>query len=167
MAEHFYMYVVQKFDVIQQRKLWPFVMVLFNDLLLCHINLSSKIRGVSQLPVASFSLNLFKIVFDECHKAKNLCPVGSSKPTKTGQTVLELQNRLPKARIVYASATGASEPKKHGLHDQAGSVGDQEHHSRNSTTSFRLWKKGDMVLYINSVYHMFLVLWSEISLFHN
>ncbi|XP_069134859.1 protein strawberry notch homolog 1-like isoform X2 [Argopecten irradians] len=51
------------------------------------------------------------IIFDECHKAKNLCPVGSSKPTKTGQTVLELQNRLPLARIVYASATGASEPK--------------------------------------------------------
>ncbi|CAN7985937.1 unnamed protein product, partial [Ixodes pacificus] len=51
------------------------------------------------------------IVFDECHKAKNLCPVGSSKPTKTGITVLELQNRLPRARVVYASATGASEPK--------------------------------------------------------
>ncbi|CAN8016820.1 unnamed protein product [Ixodes persulcatus] len=51
------------------------------------------------------------IVFDECHKAKNLCPVGSSKPTKTGLTVLELQNKLPKARVVYASATGASEPK--------------------------------------------------------
>lgn len=51
------------------------------------------------------------IVFDECHRAKNLCPVGSSKPTKTGLTVLELQNRLPKARVVYASATGASEPR--------------------------------------------------------
>lgn len=51
------------------------------------------------------------IVFDECHKAKNLCPVGSSKPTKTGKTVLELQKKLPKARVVYASATGASEPK--------------------------------------------------------
>uniref|UniRef100_T1IRW6 Strawberry notch n=1 Tax=Strigamia maritima TaxID=126957 RepID=T1IRW6_STRMM len=51
------------------------------------------------------------IVFDECHKAKNLCPIGSSKPTKTGLTVLDLQNRLPKARVVYASATGASEPK--------------------------------------------------------
>ena len=50
-------------------------------------------------------------MFDECHKAKNLCPTGSSKPTKTGQTVLELQKRLPKARVVYASATGASEPK--------------------------------------------------------
>ena len=51
------------------------------------------------------------IIFDECHKAKNLCPSGAGKPTKTGQTVLELQNRLPKARVVYASATGASEPK--------------------------------------------------------
>ena len=49
---------------------------------------------------------VLQIVFDECHRAKNLCPVGSSKPTKTGLTVLELQNRLPKARIVYASATG-------------------------------------------------------------
>uniref|UniRef100_A0A8C6Y3P3 Protein strawberry notch homolog 1 n=1 Tax=Naja naja TaxID=35670 RepID=A0A8C6Y3P3_NAJNA len=51
------------------------------------------------------------IVFDECHKAKNLCPVGSSKPTKTGLAVLELQNKLPKARVIYASATGASEPR--------------------------------------------------------
>uniref|UniRef100_UPI00358DE5C9 protein strawberry notch homolog 1 isoform X3 n=1 Tax=Myxine glutinosa TaxID=7769 RepID=UPI00358DE5C9 len=51
------------------------------------------------------------ILFDECHKAKNLCPVGSSKATKTGLAVLELQNLLPRARVVYASATGASEPR--------------------------------------------------------
>ncbi|VDK20829.1 unnamed protein product [Taenia asiatica] len=51
------------------------------------------------------------IVFDECHRAKNLTPCGSQKPTKTGLTVLELQNRLPNARIVYASATGATEPR--------------------------------------------------------
>lgn len=38
-------------------------------------------------------------------------PSGSSKPTKTGQCVLELQKKLPKARVVYASATGASEPR--------------------------------------------------------
>lgn len=50
-------------------------------------------------------------MFDECHRAKNLCPVGSTKPTKTGLTVLELQNKLPNARVVYASATGASEPR--------------------------------------------------------
>uniref|UniRef100_A0A672L1W9 Protein strawberry notch homolog 1 n=1 Tax=Sinocyclocheilus grahami TaxID=75366 RepID=A0A672L1W9_SINGR len=51
------------------------------------------------------------IIFDECHKAKNVCPIGSSKPTKTGLAVLELQNKLSKARVVYASATGASEPR--------------------------------------------------------
>uniref|UniRef100_A0A7M5XKE9 Uncharacterized protein n=1 Tax=Clytia hemisphaerica TaxID=252671 RepID=A0A7M5XKE9_9CNID len=51
------------------------------------------------------------IILDECHKAKNLMPVGSSKPTKTGITVLKLQDKLPKARVVYCSATGASEPK--------------------------------------------------------
>ncbi|XP_059015169.1 protein strawberry notch homolog 2 isoform X3 [Mustela lutreola] len=45
------------------------------------------------------------IVFDECHKAKN---AGS---TKMGKAVLDLQNRLPQARVVYASATGASEPR--------------------------------------------------------
>lgn len=54
------------------------------------------------------------IVFDECHRAKNLWTGSSSgggKPTKTGLTVLELQKKLPKARIVYASATGATEPR--------------------------------------------------------
>ncbi|XP_068090084.1 protein strawberry notch homolog 2 isoform X2 [Hyperolius riggenbachi] len=45
------------------------------------------------------------IVFDECHKAKN------ASCTKMGRAVLELQNNLPLARVVYASATGASEPK--------------------------------------------------------
>lgn len=51
------------------------------------------------------------IVFDESHKAKNLCMEGSKEPTKTGKAVEELQTRLPKARIVYASATGASETR--------------------------------------------------------
>ncbi|KAM9461861.1 strawberry notch homolog 2b isoform 2-T2 [Clarias gariepinus] len=45
------------------------------------------------------------IVFDECHKAKN------ATSTKMGKAVLHLQNKLPLARVVYASATGASEPK--------------------------------------------------------
>ena len=50
-------------------------------------------------------------MFDECHKAKNLMPRNSSKPSKTGQCVLEIQKLLPKARVVYCSATGASEPR--------------------------------------------------------
>ncbi|XP_048020450.1 protein strawberry notch homolog 2a isoform X1 [Megalobrama amblycephala] len=45
------------------------------------------------------------IVFDECHKAKN------ATSTKMGKAVLDLQSKLPLARVVYASATGASEPK--------------------------------------------------------
>uniref|UniRef100_A0A669CMK2 Protein strawberry notch homolog 2 n=1 Tax=Oreochromis niloticus TaxID=8128 RepID=A0A669CMK2_ORENI len=45
------------------------------------------------------------IIFDECHKAKN------ATSTKMGKAVLDLQSKLPHARVVYASATGASEPK--------------------------------------------------------
>ena len=47
------------------------------------------------------------IVFDESHKAKNLA---AKKSTQVGKAVQELQRRLPKARVVYCSATGASEP---------------------------------------------------------
>lgn len=41
-----------------------------------------------------------QIIFDECHKAKN------ATSTKMGKAVLDLQNQLPRARVVYASATG-------------------------------------------------------------
>ena len=51
------------------------------------------------------------IIFDECHRAKNLLPSGSQKPTKTAQTVIKLQEALPNARVVYSSATGAVEPR--------------------------------------------------------
>ena len=46
------------------------------------------------------------IVFDEAHKAKNLA---ATPPTQVGRAVESLQNTLRCARIVYASATGASE----------------------------------------------------------
>lgn len=39
-------------------------------------------------------------MFDECHKAKN------ASSTKMGKAVLDLQSKLPQARVVYASATG-------------------------------------------------------------
>lgn len=51
------------------------------------------------------------IVFDECHKAKNLIPARSLDSTQTGKAVVELQFLLPNARVVYSSATGASEPR--------------------------------------------------------
>jgi hypothetical protein len=51
------------------------------------------------------------LCFDECHKEKNCVAIGSTEPTKTGLAVLELQNKLPNARIVYVTVTGASEPR--------------------------------------------------------
>ena len=59
------------------------------------------------------------IIFDECHKAKNFevrkdgdgGAEAKAKDTssQTAKCVIELQRRLPKARIVYASATGVSQ----------------------------------------------------------
>ena len=54
------------------------------------------------------------IIFDEAHKAKNLC---ADPPTVTGQLVLALQERLPNARVLYCSATGVSD-----LHQMAYAV---------------------------------------------
>jgi hypothetical protein len=48
-----------------------------------------------------------QIVFDECHKAKN------ASSTKMGKAVLDLQNKLPLARVVYASATGRGRGDPH------------------------------------------------------
>lgn len=48
-----------------------------------------------------------QIIFDECHKAKN------ATSTKMGKAVLDLQNKLPQARVVYASATGTLTPNPH------------------------------------------------------
>ena len=44
------------------------------------------------------------------NQAKNLVPDGGGKATKVGEKVLELQRKLPSARIVYCSATGAYMP---------------------------------------------------------
>eukprot|EP00250_Pteridium_aquilinum_P027603 c3529_g1_i1 orf=145-2244(+) len=54
------------------------------------------------------------LIFDECHKAKNLIPEAGGQATRTGEAVLEIQARLPEARVVYCSATGASEPRNMG-----------------------------------------------------
>ncbi|KAL5216267.1 hypothetical protein ABZP36_007668 [Zizania latifolia] len=64
------------------------------------------------------------LVFDECHKAKNLIPDAGSLPTRTGKTVLEIQEKLPEARVVYCSATGASEPRNLGYMVRLGLWGD-------------------------------------------
>ncbi|KAJ8762665.1 hypothetical protein K2173_010686 [Erythroxylum novogranatense] len=54
------------------------------------------------------------VIFDECHKAKNLVPESGSQPTRTGEAVVEIQARLPESRVIYCSATGASEPRNMG-----------------------------------------------------
>jgi predicted RNA methylase len=53
------------------------------------------------------------IILDEAHKAGNAIDTeggrGIKKASKAGRAVIELQDRLPNARVVYASATGATE----------------------------------------------------------
>ncbi|KAK9822510.1 hypothetical protein WJX81_008146 [Elliptochloris bilobata] len=55
------------------------------------------------------------LVFDECHKAKNCTVTVNEKSgfaqseSKTARAVVELQRRLPLARILYVSATGATD----------------------------------------------------------
>ncbi|KAH9617593.1 hypothetical protein KSS87_008529 [Heliosperma pusillum] len=64
------------------------------------------------------------VIFDECHKAKNLIPEAGGQPTRTGEAVLDLQDKLPEGRVVYCSATGASEPRNLGYMVRLGLWGD-------------------------------------------
>ena len=64
------------------------------------------------------------LVFDECHRAKNLCPkAGTTGSSLIGRYVVELQRKLPKARVVYASATGATEPRNMAYMERLGMWG--------------------------------------------
>lgn len=50
----------------------------------------------------------FKIVFDECHFIKSaFSPV---KKSETGTAIMKIQYDHPDARVIYSSATAASEP---------------------------------------------------------
>ncbi|KDD73623.1 P-loop containing NTP hydrolase pore-1 protein, partial [Helicosporidium sp. ATCC 50920] len=49
------------------------------------------------------------LVLDECHRAKNCVPGRPGAGTRVAQAVLELQAALPRARVLYCSATGVSE----------------------------------------------------------
>lgn len=49
------------------------------------------------------------IILDEGHRAKNALGTVMGEPTQTGQAVIDIQARVPAARVVYASATGATE----------------------------------------------------------
>jgi hypothetical protein len=51
------------------------------------------------------------VIFDEAHRAKNALASGRGEPTQTGQAVIDLQDprRNPDYRVVYSSATGATD----------------------------------------------------------
>ena len=51
------------------------------------------------------------VILDEAHKAKNALAGGRGEPTLTGQAVIDLQDpdRNPDYRVVYSSATGATD----------------------------------------------------------
>ena len=59
------------------------------------------------------------ILLDECHKAKNIIldedgnakKIGSAECSQTAAAIVELQRCLPRARVVYCSATSVSEPQ--------------------------------------------------------
>ena len=48
------------------------------------------------------------IVLDECHRAKTLATKADGKSSATATKVIELLNQLPKARVVFVSATSVS-----------------------------------------------------------
>lgn len=51
------------------------------------------------------------LALDEAHRAKNLHAQGGGKPSKTAVVIDALQSRLRDARVIYASATVATEPQ--------------------------------------------------------
>ena len=68
-------------------------------------NIGKLITWLSDCPEGSL------VVLDESHKAKNLLPSKGGEPTQTGRAIMFLQERLPDAKLLYSSATGASEPR--------------------------------------------------------
>lgn len=64
------------------------------------------------------------IAFDESHNMANIVPVkgarGNKEPSLQAQAGLELQRRLPNARVVYLSATGATEVENLGYAERLG-----------------------------------------------
>jgi hypothetical protein len=77
------------------------------------------------------------IMLDECHKAKTieLDDKGNAKRdgknpkcSQTAAKVVELQNRMPRARVVYCSATSVSEPKNLGFMSRLGLWGPGTEH---------------------------------------
>ncbi|EDQ86658.1 uncharacterized protein MONBRDRAFT_28079 [Monosiga brevicollis MX1] len=63
------------------------------------------------------------IVFDECHKAKNLHLEKPGASSKVALRVNDLQQAFPKARVVYCSATGVTDLRNLAYMDRLGMWG--------------------------------------------
>ncbi|XP_071949493.1 uncharacterized protein [Antedon mediterranea] len=64
------------------------------------------------------------LIFDECHKAKHFIPGNEKNSTKVALAVASIQRLLPKARVVYCSATGVSDVKNMAFMERLGMWGD-------------------------------------------
>ncbi|PIK62947.1 hypothetical protein BSL78_00074 [Apostichopus japonicus] len=64
------------------------------------------------------------LIFDECHKAKNFIPGNEKNSTKVAMAVTTIQRMLPKARVVYCSATGVSDVKNMAFMERLGLWGE-------------------------------------------
>ncbi|XP_052821363.1 protein strawberry notch homolog 1-like [Mya arenaria] len=64
------------------------------------------------------------LIFDECHKAKNFVPGKEQASTKVALAVTSIQRMLPKARVLYCSATGVSDVKNMAFMERLGLWGE-------------------------------------------
>ncbi|XP_022100278.1 protein FORGETTER 1-like [Acanthaster planci] len=64
------------------------------------------------------------LVFDECHKAKHFIPGKEDTSTKVAVAVTAIQRKLPKARVLYCSATGVSDVKNMAFMERLGMWGE-------------------------------------------
>jgi hypothetical protein len=60
------------------------------------------------------------IIFDEAHKAKHFATGKEGASTKVATCVVEMQAALPRARVVYCSATGVSDVANMGYMSRLG-----------------------------------------------
>lgn len=64
------------------------------------------------------------LIFDECHKAKNFVPGKEQNSTKVALSVATIQRLLPKARVLYCSATGVTDVKNMAFMERLGLWGE-------------------------------------------
>ena len=64
------------------------------------------------------------LIFDECHKAKNFVPGKEQASTKVAVAVTSIQRMLPKARVLYCSATGVTDVKNMAFMERLGLWGE-------------------------------------------